>query len=391
MSHVICELFRLLPNQHFAPGARLLLIKLLYRHVPTVGVDLDSPQLSDEEWRRIDLDAEIFTLIPSSDSRWLFSRLPNLAAAENLITFRRADPGSSLDSHGPWWFKYGQLKMVWEVEDTNLEGGFHETLKLLENVKTEAEKSRDPHARSMWADRAAQLAIRSKSVAILKDVTVWSRRYLRDHIVYPGITRTLISSRQDNILSCVTLCPNRRPASLAELKSLVDEANSLLLLHIEAALQYLREPGFQPLVYQHFSTLLCRIFSERIDGVQTLQRLGLGSESELVSILIESMMPILTLYEETSLADGNEQLGWVHPNGITPSFKPRLLALPFLDELARRRDELWARNRLNRNDLVSALDEGWPKGLPIQSLLLGEQWMAQALATPEAAPFFADR
>ncbi|KAL5346526.1 hypothetical protein ACLOAV_008797 [Pseudogymnoascus australis] len=357
MSHVICELFRLLPNQHFAPGARLLLIKLLYRHVPTVRVDLDSPQLSDEEWRRIDLDAEIFTLIPSSDSRWLFSRLPNLAAAENLITFRRADPGSSLDSHGPWWFKYGQLKMVWEVEDTNLEGGFHETLKLLENVKTEAEKSRDPHTRSMWADRAAQLAIRSKSVAILKDVTVWSRRYLRDHIVYPGITRTLISSRQDNILSCVTLCPNRRPASLAELKSLVDEANSLLLLHIEAALQYLREPGFQPLVYQHFSTLLCRIFSERIDGVQTLQRLGLGSESELVSILIESMMPILTLYEETSLADGNEQLGWVHPNGITPSFKPSLLALPFLDELARRRDELWARNRLNRNDLLSTLDE----------------------------------
>ncbi|KFY71212.1 hypothetical protein V498_10159, partial [Pseudogymnoascus sp. VKM F-4517 (FW-2822)] len=29
--------------------------------------------------------------------------------------------------------------------------------------------------------------------------------------------------------------------------------------------------------------------------------------------------------------------------------------------------------------------------LPIQSLLLGEQWMAQALATPEAAPFIADR
>ncbi|OBT64256.1 hypothetical protein VE03_06761 [Pseudogymnoascus sp. 23342-1-I1] len=392
MSYTIFELFRLLPYQHFAPAARLPLIKLLYRHVSAVRVDLDNPQLSDEEWRRIDLDAEILTVIPPNDSRWLFSRLPNLEAAESLITFRSAGRGSNLDGNGPWWFKYGQLKMLWEVEDTHLEGSCHETLKLLGNVKTEAEKSRDPDNRSMWAGRAARLAIRSKSVAILRDVTVWSRRYLRDHIVYPNITQILISSMQDNILSCVTLCPNRRPASLAALKALVEEANSLLLLHIEAALQYLREPNFQPRVYQSFSTLLWRIFSERIDGVQTLQRLGLGSESELVSILIESMMPILTLYGETGLADGNEQLDWALPNGITVSFKPRrLLALPFLDKLARHRDELWAQNRLKRNDLVATLGEGWPKGLPIQSLLLGEQWMAQALANPEAAPFVADR
>lgn len=390
VSSMIYQLFRLLPNQHFAPAGRLPLIKILCRHISTVRIDLDSPQLSDEEWRRIDLDADILVMIPSSDSRWLFGRLPNLVAAESLITFRMRGPWTILDGDGPWWFKYGQLKMVWEVDDTHLEGSFHETLKLIGNVKIEAEKSRDPDIRSRWADRAARLAVRSKSVAILKDVTVWSRRYFRDHIVYPRITQTLISRGDDNILSCVTLRPNRRPTSLSALKVLVDEAHSLLLLHIEAALQYLREPNFQPHVYQSFGRLLYSIFYKRIEGVQTLLRLG--SESELVSILIESMMPILTLYEETGLADGNEQLNWGTPNGIAIRFKPRLLlALPFLDRLARRRDELWAQIRLNRNDLVATLGEGWPKGLPIQSLLAGEQWMAQALANPEAAPFVTDR
>ncbi|KFZ10287.1 hypothetical protein V502_08227 [Pseudogymnoascus sp. VKM F-4520 (FW-2644)] len=392
VSSMIYQLFRLLPSQHFAPIARLPLIKLLCRHISTVRIDLDSPQLSDEELRRIDLDADILVMIPSSDSRWLFSRLPNLAAAESLITFRMRGPWTILDGDGPWWFKYGQLKMVWEVEDTHPEGSFHETLKLIGNVKIEAEKSRDPDIRSRWADRAARLAVRSKSVAILRDVTVWSRRYLRDHIVYPRLTQTLMSSGDDNILSCVTLRPHRRPTSLSTLKSLVDEAHSLLLLHIEAALQYLREPNFQQHVYQRFGIVLYRIFYKRVESVQTLRRFGLGSESELVSILIESMMPILTLYDETGLADGNEQLDWGTPDGIAFRFKPRfLLALPFLDRLAKRRDDLWAQIRLNRNDLVTTLGEGWPKGLPIQSLLPGEQWMAQALENPEAAPFVADR
>ncbi|KFY18382.1 hypothetical protein V493_08672 [Pseudogymnoascus sp. VKM F-4281 (FW-2241)] len=393
VSSNILRLFRQLPNQYFAPAAKLPLLKLLYRHISTVGVDVDGSQLSDEEWRRIGLDADIFATLPSSDSRWLFSRLPNSATAESLITFRQAGPGTRLDGDGPWWYKHGQFKMLWEVGDTSPEGNLHETLKLIRNVKAEAEKSRDPYTRSLWAERAARLAMHSKSVAILRDVTVWSTRYLRDHIVYPAVTRLLLrpAHTHDNILSCVTL----RLESRSALKALVDEADSVLLLHIETALQYLREPSFNPHVYNNFGTLLSSILFERIDRLPTLRRLGFGSENELVSILIEPLTRLLMIFEETSLADGNEQLFWTTPYGllgVNSGFKPhRLLALPSLDKLAGRRDEIWAQIRLKRDDLVTTLGEGWPRGLSIQSLLPGEQWIAQALANPEAAPFVADR
>lgn len=396
LSNRMYTLLQKLPNENFAPAAILPLIKLLCRHVSTVRVDLDNPQVSDEEWRRINLDAVILSKIPSSDSKWLFSRLPNLPATESLIKFEMTgSPWKRVDADSPWWFKHGLLKMMWEVEDAYAEGSFHETVKFIEHVKIEAEKSRDPDIRADWAFRAAEQAILSKSGAIVRDVTVWSRRYKRDHIVYPVITEELTGWGGSDLLSCVTLPPSRRPASLSALKVLVDEANSVLSLHIEAALQYLREPSFESRVYNNFGSLLCYVFKERMDGVQTLRRLGLGSESELVSILIESMMPILTLYEETGLADGNEQLRWDSPQGplgrLSFSKPSCLLALPFLDNLAKRRDELWAHERLKRDDLVATLDKGWPKGLPIQFLFPEEQCMVQVLENPEAAPFIADR
>ncbi|OBT51146.1 hypothetical protein VE04_09451 [Pseudogymnoascus sp. 24MN13] len=394
--YMIHELFELLPKKSFAPTAGLPLLKLLYCHIPTVRVDLDSPHLNDEEWRRIDLDAAILTKLPSSDSKWLFGRRPNLLGAGSLITFhKRGSPWTSVDTDSPWWFKHGLLKIMWEVNDAQPRSGSYETLKFLENVKTEAEKSRDPDIRASWALRAAEVAVTSNSVAIMRDVTVWSRRYQRDHKVYPVVTEKLQHWSAGDVLSCVMLPPNRRPASLLELKVLVDEANSILSLHIEAAVQYLREPSFTPSMFISLDRLLREVLDMRIDGVQTLRKLGLGSESELASILIESMMSVLMLYEETALVDGNGPLRWDTPNGplrTEPIFSPRrLFALPFLDNLAKRRDELWAQARLKRNDLVATLDRGWPRGLPIQYLLPGDQWIVQALANPEAAPFVAER
>ncbi|OBT83310.1 hypothetical protein VE02_07961 [Pseudogymnoascus sp. 03VT05] len=396
LSYKIYQLFELLPNKSFAPAAGLPLLKLLYCHIPTVRVDLDRPQLNDEEWRRIELDAAILTKLTPSDSKWLFSRLPNLPAAESLIKFHmRGLPWTMVDTNSPWWFKHGLLKIMWEVEDAQPSGGSYETLKFLENVRAEAEKSRDPDIRASWAFRAAEVTIRSNSVAIMRDVTVWSRRYQRDHNVYPVITENLQHWSAGDVLSSVTLPPNRRPESLSELKALVDEANSFLSLHIEAAVQYLREPSFVPRQFISLDKLLRQVLGKRIDGVQTLRRLGLGSESQLASILIESMIPVLMFYEETSLADGNGPLRWDVPNGplrTEPIFRPRhLFALPFLDNLAKRIDELWAQSRLKRNDLVATLDKGWPRGLPIQYLLPEDQWLIQALANPEAAPFVAER
>jgi hypothetical protein len=113
-----------------------------------------------------------------------------------------------VDADSPWWFKHGLLKIMWEVEDAQPSGGSYETLKFLENVKTEAEKSRDPDIRASWALRAAEVAVRTNSVAIMRDVAVWSRRYQRDHNVYPYITEKLQHWSSADVLSCVTLPPN---------------------------------------------------------------------------------------------------------------------------------------------------------------------------------------
>ncbi|KFX98973.1 hypothetical protein V490_02022 [Pseudogymnoascus sp. VKM F-3557] len=396
ISSSISRLFEQLPIQKFAPAAKLPLIKLIYRHISTVQVDLDSPNLTIEEFQRINLDSLIMTTIPSSDSKWLFGRLPDVTAAETLIYFgTTSSQWGRIDADTPWWYTYGQLKMTWEVEDAHPGDSLRETRRLLEKVKREAEKSRDPDARADWASKAANMAIRSKNVGILKDVTAWSSRYKGDYAVYLVIARTLMRAAASHILSCAEFPQNRQPTSLSALKALVDEANSLLLLHIEAALQYLREPSYQASIYHGFGTLLSLVFNERIDGVKSLGRLGLGSESELLAILIEPMMPILTLYDETALADGNEPLQWAIPKGPLGKnsfFKPnRLSALPFLDNVARRRDKLWEKYRIKKNDLVATLGKGWPKGLPIQSLLPDEKWMAQAVANPKAAPFVAER
>jgi hypothetical protein len=153
-----------------------------------------------------------------------------------------------------------------------------------------------------------------------KNVTVWAERYKRDHVVYPAIIRQLVDSGVAPLLSCVKLPLNRRPASLSALSTIIDEANSILSLYIEAGLLYLREPSFQPKVFSNLPTLLRYILVERIEGVKALQRLGLGGETELISVLIEPMMPILMLYEETSLAESNQPLSWANPIGALQEF-----------------------------------------------------------------------
>ena len=198
-----------------------------------------------------------------------------------------------------------------------------------------------------------------------------------------------------SLLSCVKLLPNRRPASLSALLSLVNEANSVLSLHIETALLYLREPSFQANTFSQLAHLLRNVLTNRLDGLKALQRFRLGSEKKLVSILIELMLPILLLYEETSITEGNEPLCWDNPHGLLQSIRCSWPAdqcvLPLLDKLAKCRDKQWEKERLKKNELVATLDEGWPKGLPIQCLLPSEEWMRQALAHPEAAPFVAER
>lgn len=171
----------------------------------------------------------------------------------------------------------------------------------------------------------------------------------------------------------------------------MQEANSLLSLHLQTALLVLREPSYQYCPFNRVFSLLRRVVSLRIDGIRKRLRLGLESEDDLVETFLRSLIPIILEFERAGTAEGHERLGWGQIDGPLGGLdcpnSPSGPVLSFLDDLAKQRDELWNHVRIEREPKVAAIGAGWPKGLPVQSLLPSKNWAAVALRNADAAPF----
>ena len=197
-----------------------------------------------------------------------------------------------------------------------------------------------------------------------------------------------------NAVSPATLNRLQRPTSLAALTSLVDRANAILSFQIETAILSMREPGHRWSDYDPARTLT-QVVSARFNAIRSLSKTGIGSDNDLEDILLTNVMPLLLNYESIVHSDGQQHLLLSNPNGplsnLSLSQSPRQYELRFLDNLARKRDDIWMKKRIGSDSTVVTLKEGWPRGLPVQCLFPSREWAAAAVRNAEAAPFMAAR
>ena len=184
----------------------------------------------------------------------------------------------------------------------------------------------------------------------------------------------------------------------AALSRLVQEANAILRFHLQTALLAIREPHIKSHHVEGPLDLLRGVMGLRFDGIGHYRKLGLQSESELSTILLDSTLPILLEYEREGISEGHEALEWQYPAGpirflyCVDSYKaPSHFVTQYLDRLARERNELWAQERVRRKSSIVSLGQGFPKGLPVQCLLPDGNWDEAAVANPAAAPYFCTR
>ncbi|KMP06027.1 hypothetical protein CIRG_05707 [Coccidioides immitis RMSCC 2394] len=371
----------------FPLGSKLGVIKLLSLHSPGVQIDLDALPASEKDWRRFRWGINVFNTLPAKDARWLFSQIESLGLVDDTILF------SASDSSKPTWYNKGLLKVKWAAADPVPGNDGSTTFQFIEEIKAEAETQRESDVRRDWAMRAIEAACESKSIPLFKEVSRWTSRYLRDPLVYRYLVDSLFGSESADLLSCTKL--PHRPTSLTALAELVQEANAVLSYHVNVALSALQEPSFKNHPLRNPSTQLTEVVSMRIDGVNQFSKLGLADKDSLVEVLLDSMIPVLLLYETIAVTEGNEMLHWHAMGGPlddlncptpTPGY-----ALRFLDKLALQRDELWAKQRRIRQPQSAALKLGWPKGLPVQALLPSIDWASAVFKDKSAAPFVAKR
>jgi hypothetical protein len=127
----------------------------------------------------------------------------------------------------------------------------------------------------------------------------------------------------------------------------------------------------------------------RIVAIKKFCRLGVGTADDLANILLNSLTPILLEYERMAneQVQGALQTVW----SLSYSHPPQEYELRFLDDLARQRDQLWMKERIMEDPAVAALNQGWPRGLPVQFLYPSMEWATAAVANAESAPFMAAR
>ncbi|KAK2756093.1 hypothetical protein FQN54_005500 [Arachnomyces sp. PD_36] len=380
----------------FPSAAKLPLIKLFCRHLAEINIDLDSDVTSENELLRVKWDIAVVNALPVHDAKWLFERALSMRPVKQVITSDISPWGKLLLSEDKAPYVAQLLDIKWKaMSDPTGDQVKPMARKILAEVEKKAERVRDADERLELSQLAVDTAIISNSARLLKEVSEWARRFQRDPVVGKSLPQYIFSDRTAPLLSLAVSGVLKSPVPLSTLSSLIEDANSLLSFHLQTALLALREPSFKEYTYIGILNLIRRVVSQRINSIKSRLSLGLEREAELVKVFLESLTPIILDFERSGTAEGHEQLGWDEFHGplndLTCPGSPSDHVLRFLDDLARKRDALWNHVRLEREPKVAALGPGWPKGLPVQSLLPSEKWTIAAVRSGGTSPFVAAR
>ncbi|KAL4779414.1 hypothetical protein BJX76DRAFT_361800 [Aspergillus varians] len=373
---------------------RLEFLQLLCRYSPSLEFDLTAwPPSKKEEELMPCWHLDILHMLMPDDSKSLFRRSLHIHHCEEFLpTSGIRDPGLEI----PSWEAQCLLWATWESAGPK-KNGFPVTRKALVEMKQKSMRGREPPERLRWAQQAIKLAVKTGSVDIFAEIVEWSKRFIRDPMVFGGLICDIID-RCNVMLSCRVGSQGVTSVSKSRLLQEAQTGHKVLEDLLQIALLLLREPWARSLVAnmtRMIPSMLSTILGHRMNVVRKRPCGEAVTESEVAGILLEPMMPILIEYEREGNADGQANVKWSSPSGMIISHQlpsdPNLLELSFMDQLAKARDEFWQRHRARNDPNILDLSAGWPRGLPIQHLVASPIWLSHAMRHQEHAPFISSR
>ncbi|KAL4994406.1 hypothetical protein BDV10DRAFT_189076 [Aspergillus recurvatus] len=374
---------------------RLEFLQLLCRHSPTLHFDLTTWPPSQKEQERMPCwDLNVLKMLRPEDSKLLFNRSLYIHHCEEFLPISDDRyPGLKI----PTWEAQCQLWATWESAGLNGKG-FPVVRKALDEMRRKSMRAREPVERLRWAKSAVELAAITSSVDIFAEVVEWSKRFIRDALVFPDLIREIIG-HYDRMLSCRVAAQGEASVSKPDLMQEAQKGHGILEDLLKTCLLLLREPWARPLMSRMtrgVRYMLSTIVGRRMDVVRKRTRGDSVTEPELTEILLDPMIPILIEYERQGNTKGQTDVDWSGPSGMILSSNwlpetPNLVELSFIDRLAVARDGLWQRQRAQNDPNILNLSPGLPRGLAIQHLVHYSDWLYQAMRHPDHAPFLSSR
>ncbi|PLN85647.1 hypothetical protein BDW42DRAFT_190668 [Aspergillus taichungensis] len=347
---------------------------------------------------------DVLRMLPAADAQVIFERMLVIHGCKGFV------PTANGLDHS----QQCRLKAQWEAEGTGV----------FLSLKKHAERQRDATERSSASRAALQVAFDTYDLDLCREAVSWTRRFIRDPVVFPDIMSKAILRGDNAYLSCVDMPSSRLPEDMATLRATVKSAHEVLSALLETILLALCEPVDHRSFTKDISSFLRGLVAARIRGMSRYRRAGIGSEADIVDALLMPLVSILIAWERTSdspegFSTGDEEEpstdkedeaatnqenngiiysekeGWTDDSGFLhylelPTECPPAV-LRFFDEYARRRNDLHRAQRIKIFPDVADMDEGWPQGLQFQCLLPSRPWFAFALEHSDIAPYMAGR
>ncbi|CRG84051.1 Receptor-type tyrosine-protein phosphatase zeta [Talaromyces islandicus] len=370
---------------------RLTSLQLLCQHSPTLKFDLTVWPPSKKERELVPVwDYNVLRMLSPDSSKVLFDRSLYIHRCDEFLPNSNGAKGSPRVLS---WTTLCNLWVSWEFSAADGNDSFPTTRKgtyscpplftqalvlteaAVSKMKTKAEKAREPDGRSKWAERALTLAAKTESFDIFSDVVKWSKRFLRDPLVFPNLIREVFRSG-GRIFACSAALKVTKPSSNLQLAEILRRAHEIVVDLLETSLLLLREPWARNSQNPH---------------------IGFTTESPLVKLALDPLILIFMDFEREGNAEGQTDVYWSGPSSLIGSLtcpkNPSTVELAFIDRIAQARDEFWKEHRARMNPDVLTLGAGWPRGLPIQYLVKGEtyNWLYHATRRPDEAPYLASR
>jgi hypothetical protein len=364
---------------------------------------IDLEDVSQLEHKDIEpLSERLLLSLPRDDALRLFDRFESARPGKLGLATRDM---RELDKTGGR--PLGELLRLHLLDDQD--AVFRQGQGRTQNSKQMAEDSVSQPIRSAWINASVYFAVASRSLDLLQDTVIWARRFSRD----PKTVQELYGSSPSGgevfsdlkTVSLLAGIPGRiyPNCTLAGIERDIRRGNEVTLELLHSAVLAQSEPFFQRRQWESVFLLCRKIVRVRMRRAAVVQSRLKLTDDLVYSDVWQNTLDLLLKAEEIGLKRGNESLKFHDiggPFGSLQSYtrRPSTLmhlsaaTLRFIDELAIRRDSIWAQRRILDNPAVATLDPPWPRGLPIQALwFLDEKDDVPIRKPEERLPFLASR
>jgi hypothetical protein len=336
--------------------------------------DIDVDSLSKASLEHLRIPHELFTLLSKDKARELLERLAALDSSTSWLTgahFHTMPVTDAVDT---------PLDVMRCLLLGDRENRLSEASNRVQIYRRMAEKEREPVMRIEWVIASAAMSVTSGSLDLLRETLIWARRYNRDPNVSNFYGKGSVLSDPDTVslLSGIPENPIGDCDSDANATN-VCKGNEIALLLLETAAMCQTEPSFYINHWVEVQHLFVDIVQCRLNRVKRLQSCLGMSDGEVYETVWKTTLESLLAAERLGIDEENAALLFDFIRGPLAVFEmwanelevkdPPLSTLRFIDELARRRDQLWQEHRPRVHPGVAALQTPWPRGLPIQALL----------------------